>query len=908
MTRLLTLLGCIALVVAASAQSAAHTVAATTVRVSVSSHGAQGNLPSWVEGISADSRWVVFSSASAGLVHGDTNERQDAFVRDRRTGKTIRVSVTSRGRQAAAARDPFGGSVAEGISANGRFVVFRSDAANLVAGDTNRAQDIFVRDRKTGRTTRVSVGNSGRQASGRSDFAVISPNGRYVAFSSEAPNLVAGDTNRAVDVFLRDRIKGTTQRVSLGGRGKQANGESEQPSISADGRYVAFQSNASNLVPGDTNGLSDVFVRDRKSGRTTRISVDSHGRQGAGDPTRNGSNAAAISGDGRYVVFHSAASNLVRGDTNHAFDIFVHDLETGTTDRVSISSSGAQADAESLGPPVISADGHYVAFASLATNLVPGDKNDITDTFVRDLRAGKTTLVSLSSGGAQGTDSSWPNGVPAFSAGSRYLAFSSWAGNLVSGDTNGTADAFVRDLRSVIASPVSFAAVGGPANDNRANATAVSGPPLTVSGTTVGATEEPGDPRTACGRTKATVWYRLSDAPSGRLVLRFTAFGDLDANISVYSAVRSRLTPLACDLTDNDGHGALSFMTAPGQKYLIMVGREPSSDDGGFKFTLFRPEPSSKPPGALLPRRGVRSSVDALSDFDDAWSLQMRTGITYRMNLAPARGACVTLSLYRPGTRSFADAGPLKVLHCGGYLTYTPGQGASGRYTVLVTATGTRPGRQRYRLQAALAGPDDMAPGVRIENLETRRGSLSGIDVVDLYRFRVLEQSDVTLTLAGRISAHLILLGETGRHITSSGGTGGLSMRLSPGRYFVVVRADGAGHGRYRLSLLERGITTTTVLANGARVADVAPGSSVAIVVAVNFSSTGTVRLQIDRFDPLSGWHFLKLYRLRLGGSGRTGIAFRPPTVGRWRVRASFGGSRTASPSVGGTAMIVVND
>jgi Tol biopolymer transport system component len=447
MTRLLTLLGFIALVVAASAQSAAHTVAASTVRVSVSSRGAQGNLPSWVEGISADGRWVVFSSGSAGLVVGDTNGRQDAFVRDRRTGRTARVSVSSGGRQATAARDPFGGSVAEGISADGRFVVFRSDAANLVAGDSNRAQDIFVRDRKTGRTTRISVTNSGRQASGRSDFAAISPNGRYVAFSSDAPNLVAGDTNRAMDVFLRDRIKGTTQRVNLGGRGKQANGESEQPSISADGRYVAFQSNASNLVPGDTNGLSDVFVRDRKSGRTTRVSVDSRGRQGAGDRTRNGSNAPAISGDGRYVVFHSAASNLVSGDTNGVFDIFVHDLKTGTTERMSISSSGKQADAESLGPPVISADGHYVAFASLATNLVPGDKNDITDTFVRDRRAGKTTLVSLSSSGAQGSDSSWPNGVPAFSAGNRYLAFSSWAGNLVPGDTNGTADAFVRDLR-----------------------------------------------------------------------------------------------------------------------------------------------------------------------------------------------------------------------------------------------------------------------------------------------------------------------------------------------------------------------------------------------------------------------------------------------------------------------------
>lgn len=458
--------GCLVLLAAAGAGSAtpaakppsAPTSAAMTARVSVSSKGAQGNLPSWAEGISADGRYVVFSSASAGLVPGDTNKRQDAFLRDRRTDRTTRVSVSSSGRQGKAARDPFGGSAAEGISAGGRYVVFRSDAANLVAGDTNRAQDIFVRDRKTSRTTRVSVSSSGRQANGRSDFAVISPNGRYVAFSSKASNLVPGDTNRVADVFIRDRIKRTTERVSVGGRGKQANRESEQSAINPDGRYVAFQSNASNLVPGDTNALSDVFVHDRKSGRTTRISVNSRGKQGAGDPTRNGSNAPSISADGRYIAFHSAASNLVRGDTNRTFDIFVHDRVTGKTQRVSISSSGGQANGENIGAPRISANGRYVAYASLASNLVPGDVNDITDAFVRDRRTGRTILVSLSSSGGQGSDASWPNGVPAFSAGNRYLAFSSWAGNLVPGDTNGTADAFVRDLRGTLAAARATAA------------------------------------------------------------------------------------------------------------------------------------------------------------------------------------------------------------------------------------------------------------------------------------------------------------------------------------------------------------------------------------------------------------------------------------------------------------------
>ena len=190
-------------------------------------------------------------------------------------------------------------------------------------------------------------------------------------------------------------------------------------------------------------------MRDRETGRTTRVSVSSRGKQGTGDRTHNGSNGPSISADGRYVAFHSGASNLVPGDTNRTMDIFVHDRVTGNTQRVSVSSSGAQANGENIGAPRISADGRYVAFASLASNLVPRDVNDITDAFLRDLRTNRTLLVSLSSRGAQGRDASAPNGVPAFSAGNRYLLISSWA-NLVRGDTNGTADAYVRDLRGTL--------------------------------------------------------------------------------------------------------------------------------------------------------------------------------------------------------------------------------------------------------------------------------------------------------------------------------------------------------------------------------------------------------------------------------------------------------------------------
>jgi len=439
------------LVLALAGSSAAGSPASTT-RVSVSSAGAQGDRDSFAVGLSANARFVVVNSMATNLVPGDTNGRWDVFAFDRSTGTMQRVSVTSRGAEARPGSDPFGGSLAGGISANGRYVVFRSDSPNLVGHDTNRTWDIFVHDRIRHVTTRVSLSGKGRQANGPSGDPAISANGRYVAFYSSATNLVSGDTNGFSDVFVRDLRAHRTIRVSVTSRGRQAGCnaggcESTEPALSASGRYVAFESSATNLVAGDTNRLADVFVHDLRTGRTQRVSVSSSGRQAGGDRTNNGSNAPVISADGRRVVFHSYASNLVAGDTNRVPDIFVRDRKTRKTTRVSISSAGRQADQESLGSAAISADGRYVAFTSLATNLVAGDLNEITDVFVRDLRAGTTSLASLGAAGNQGDDASAAGGV-VFSADDRYLAFSSWASNLVAGDTNDVPDAFVRDLRS----------------------------------------------------------------------------------------------------------------------------------------------------------------------------------------------------------------------------------------------------------------------------------------------------------------------------------------------------------------------------------------------------------------------------------------------------------------------------
>jgi Tol biopolymer transport system component len=180
------------------------------------------------------------------------------------------------------------------------------------------------------------------------------------------------------DVFVHDRVTGQTSRVSVSSSGEQGNGESRFPSLSADGRYVAFESLASNLVPSDTNGTPDVFIHDRVTGQMTRVSVSSSGEEGNGN-----SSEASVSANGRYVAFHSSASNLVPGDTNGTWDVFVHDRVTGQTSRVSVSSSGEQGNGNSY-EANISPDGRYVAFGSAASNLVPGDTNGTPDVFVHD--------------------------------------------------------------------------------------------------------------------------------------------------------------------------------------------------------------------------------------------------------------------------------------------------------------------------------------------------------------------------------------------------------------------------------------------------------------------------------------------------------------------------------------------
>jgi len=408
---------------------------ATTTRASVSSAGHQLNGASAQPLVSASGRYVAFFSEAANVVPGDTNGVSDAFQRDRLAGVTRRVSVGLGGVPANER------SFTEAMTPDGRYVVFTSAASNLVVGDTNGRTDVFIRDMQAGRTQRVSETSDETQGDDDSlNFAsAVSPDGRYVAFSSNATNLVAGDTNGPFDsdVFVRDRQSGTTTRASVSSSEQQADGNSFAAGISANGRYVVFSSEASNLVTGDTNFVFDVFVRDRQSGLTRRVSVGPGGQQ-AVDAN---SFASAITPDGRFVLFSSGAPNLVGGDTNAAFDAFVRDTSAGLTRRVSLATSGAQGNGDSIARS-LSSDGRFVAFDSLASNLVRGDTNARNDVFVRDRLADLTTRASVSTSGHQGNGDSTAASI---SADGRHVAFFSDATNLVAQDTNGFIDVFVRD-------------------------------------------------------------------------------------------------------------------------------------------------------------------------------------------------------------------------------------------------------------------------------------------------------------------------------------------------------------------------------------------------------------------------------------------------------------------------------
>lgn len=421
------------------------TTTTSIVRVSVASGGAEGNGDSYLSAyqtISADGRYVVFTSNST-LVPEDTNvcgyfSCGDVYVHDRQTGKTERVSVATGGAQ---------GNLASGdgvMTPDGRYIAFSSEADNLVSGDTNGVRDIFVHDRQTRETRRVSLDSVGNQADNYSDFAVISGDGQIIAFQSYASNLVSDDTNGVEDIFVRDLQESTTTRISVSSTGTQGNGWSTIPAMSANGQFVIFESRATNLVEGDYDG--QLYLHDRQTGATSIVSVNSNNDAAAGFVIKG-----SISDDGRFIAFHSDATNLAFGYTpDYWFDIFLHNRLIGETSLFAENPDAGRQFTEGSSRISFSQDERYLAFTSTAAN--PGSDSLLGeyDVFILDTQTGQTKIATHSWDATPPYNSSFS---PSLSADGKFVVFDSWQENLVSGDTNLQRDVFVASVDCLPSAP-----------------------------------------------------------------------------------------------------------------------------------------------------------------------------------------------------------------------------------------------------------------------------------------------------------------------------------------------------------------------------------------------------------------------------------------------------------------------
>ncbi|MGQ9365299.1 hypothetical protein [Azospirillum sp. ST 5-10] len=349
------------------------------------------------------------------------------FWKDRDTGEHVRIDVPVGGGDT----EGFGGGVA--ISADGRHVVFDSTAPGLVAGDDDDVRNLFHKDMQTGDLVRLDTAPDGTPADGNAAMPFLSADGHTLAFASVASNLVGGDTNGVSDIFVKDMDTGATTRVSTTADGGEADGSSGTPLLSADGRFVVFASSATNLVADDTNGQTDAFIKDLQTGEVRRVSTAADGSEGDGQ-----SYATDISADGRYVLLTSHATNLVAGDTNGWRDVFVKDLETGAVTRVSTREDGSEVAGGEDG--VFSPDGRSVAFASTADDLVPSDASGFTDVFLKDLDSGAVTRLSV---GPDGGPWYGPAGTPVFSGDGGHVAFFAGPNLFIDGEET---QYYLRDL------------------------------------------------------------------------------------------------------------------------------------------------------------------------------------------------------------------------------------------------------------------------------------------------------------------------------------------------------------------------------------------------------------------------------------------------------------------------------
>ena len=449
----------------------------------------------------------------------------------------------------------------------------------------------------------------------------------------------------------------------------------------------------------------------------------------------------------------------------------------------------------------------------------------------------------------------------------------------------------------------SGASADPPANDSRTTPEQLGALPVTVRATTVEATTEPDEPFSACPQVKNSVWYEFTAASDRDVLVALDAAGDMDAVVDVFERQRSQIFSVACQATDRRGEATVDLDANAGTDYLIRVAPLSNSVADAFTLRVVVPDEPARPPGEPLPGRGVNAFVDRFANPDDAWAVRLREGVTYRINFVTSSPGCAQMSLF-PASTGFSGS-PLRALGCDAHTVFTPPQ--SGRYTLLVRAPRASRARLNYRLRVGRALDDDTAPGLPLANDDRRRGALQGseLDALDLYRFTIERRSDLRVRLQTAAEFDVLLLNRGGRRLSCGCGGGAgdeeLERRLAPGAYFLAVRARDGADGSYTLSRLARTITRSRTLVDGQRSATVPPGRSVALSLRVTPDVAGRARMVVERFDPLAGWLFDARFRPRVSG-GSASVAFRPPSVGLWRVTAEFLGTRIASPSRGGTA------
>jgi len=398
--------------------------------------------------LSDDGRYALFITGASNLVANDHNGEDDLFMRDRQTGTTRRINLRSDGRQG---RTGGNANVAGSISADGHLVAFSSSQIDLIDGDTNANVDVFLHNTLTGETTLAVAGTGGAIANAGASAPSISASGRFIVFVSFSNNLPPGPNAGITHVYLLDRDTGTIERISNRPDGQPSSGGGEAPTVSDDGRFVAFLASGDDLVAGVGNAfLAQVYVRDRQTAVTRRLS------EVAGVPASNLVLRAQIAGNGSAVVFETDASNLVIGDTNLAQDIFLVNVSGGAISRLSVDTLGAQGTGVSRYPSM-SRNGRRIAFSSQA--MLTGSDPEGETVYLRDLDAGSIVLASLSSSGVNAANVETDAQI---SGNGQVIAFHAFGNLVVPNDTNAVQDRFVRDLLAASTTRVNVADATGP--------------------------------------------------------------------------------------------------------------------------------------------------------------------------------------------------------------------------------------------------------------------------------------------------------------------------------------------------------------------------------------------------------------------------------------------------------------